>query len=432
MNITSISVQDFLTFYGTHQITLAPGMNIVTGPNGSGKSSVLEAIQFTFFGGRGRIEDMRKNHALVNIDAKSEEDDKEAYAALKINGDWAKRYIMSRSSESVPPKLTKNTQLMIATGELKYEDMKADERSRLLFSLCRNRPDGRTLVANLLEKLQCQAVSDAVVKQFKLGVGAASKYAKEQVKEYKAMYQAMTGDKFEETMPVPDFGKAEDIMKKMAELLPVLVEHCPCCDKPLRRPADTAIPLTPYLDNEESHAVYDTNAYKALQKQLDRALGAKSLSERIVQLRKEYEDWKTVAAELSPKGAFKAGIDEVVAEINEIAPDIEIDSYDYSILSNGRRFRLLSESEKWTASTQMQEAVARISGLGVLCVDSFDHLQLKNRQQALSWLYRLRGEYKTMIVSGPIPAKGLPADINVIELPLVNQEENGNESSSDT
>jgi len=70
MILTHLSLQNFKNFKAK-EIDLSPGINVLQGPNGSGKTSILEAIEFAFYGsvsGRPGLEPLvRLGESLASV-----------------------------------------------------------------------------------------------------------------------------------------------------------------------------------------------------------------------------------------------------------------------------------------------------------------------------------------------------------------------------
>ena len=73
MIIKRLILNDFRVFYGRQRVELGPGLYIIHGENGRGKSTLLNAIQWAFF---GRYEDRQGNivvpRVILNRDARRE------------------------------------------------------------------------------------------------------------------------------------------------------------------------------------------------------------------------------------------------------------------------------------------------------------------------------------------------------------------------
>src|SRR5690606_9890236 len=89
-----------------------------------------------------------------------------------------------------------------------------------------------------------------------------------------------------------------------------------------------------------------------------------------------------------------------------------------TLLSDGRRYELLSESEQWRVNAMIAEAIARLSGPRLLVLDRMDVLDLPGRAQCVKWLHAQSKDYDTVLVMATMkaPPTGLPKSFSTFWL----------------
>lgn len=163
-------------------------------------------------------------------------------------------------------------------------------------------------------------------------------------------------------------------------------------------------------------------ARKAAGDQVERLRAAKAAAEaverRTADAARQHADvmaWDAIGNALAPDGIPADLLREALQPMNERLaqaaadtdwPLVVIDG-DMHITFGSRPLSLCSESEQWRAGAAIAEAIAHRSGVGLLCLDRFDVLDLPGRAQALGWLDVLAesGEIHTAIVCGTLKAK---------------------------
>ena len=99
-----------------------------------------------------------------------------------------------------------------------------------------------------------------------------------------------------------------------------------------------------------------------------------------------------------------------------VAPDMSIGAA-YPMQSE-RPYALLSESERWRVDAMLAEAVSHLSGLGVVCLDRADCLDLQGRADLLAWLDGLveDKEIETALIFATLksPPANLPESIGTV------------------
>jgi energy-coupling factor transporter ATP-binding protein EcfA2 len=129
--------------------------------------------------------------------------------------------------------------------------------------------------------------------------------------------------------------------------------------------------------------------------------------------------WGKVAEALSPEGIpaelLSAALGPFNSRLHKSAeatgwPCVAISS-DMGVTYGGRLYSLCSESEQWRADAMIAEAIAHLSGLGVLMLDRMDVLDVPSRASLIVWLDELAysGELDSAIVLGTL--KALPTTV---------------------
>lgn len=130
--------------------------------------------------------------------------------------------------------------------------------------------------------------------------------------------------------------------------------------------------------------------------------------------------WDAIAEALAPDGIPGDMLNEALEPFNARLKQTALDT-EWDVVSvggdmgihAGRPYHLLSESEKWRTDAMLAEAISYLSGVKLLLLDRFDVLDLKGRDDLLTWLDILatNGEIDTVLIFGTLkqPPTGLPA-----------------------
>lgn len=151
--------------------------------------------------------------------------------------------------------------------------------------------------------------------------------------------------------------------------------------------------------------------------------GAEAKAKWAGELAADIADWELIGDALAPDGIPAELLAEALGPINSRLaqsatdaqwPKVEI-SRDMAITANGRAYGLLSESERWRCDAMLAEAIAHVSGTGLLVLDRMDVLDLQGRSDLLEWLGVLAdtGEIATALVFATLKAvpQSLPQGI---------------------
>lgn len=128
----------------------------------------------------------------------------------------------------------------------------------------------------------------------------------------------------------------------------------------------------------------------------------------------EIVNWLAIGDALSPDGIPGEILAEALQPINDKLGDLaELAGWrvpaigaDMGITWAGRPYRLLSESERWRVDALIGAALAEISGVRLLILDRFDHLDLTGRGDALDLVDALvmDGHLDTILLLGTLKA----------------------------
>lgn len=131
------------------------------------------------------------------------------------------------------------------------------------------------------------------------------------------------------------------------------------------------------------------------------------------------EAWGQVAAALAPDGIPGEILAAALAPVNarmrgtaEVAQwGVPIIGADMAVSLNGRPYDLLSESEQWRVDALIAEAFSHLSGLRIVMLDRFDHLDSTGRGDLIALFEELAesGEVDTAILFGTM--KAAPRDL---------------------
>lgn len=185
MKIESIDIRTVMGARAV-QITPATPITIVAGGNGAGKSSVLECVRIALGEDPLRVSLKKEYGELVTEGAKNGRVniviDGETYGVTFPEG---KRYGPAETSLYLPYVLDTS----------RFAAMSEAERRTMLFSLTHCQITGKK-VAELLAKRGCHAEKSeqAIQRQMKGGFPAAVEFAKEQARDRKADWRAITGE----------------------------------------------------------------------------------------------------------------------------------------------------------------------------------------------------------------------------------------------
>lgn len=176
-------------------------------------------------------------------------------------------------------------------------------------------------------------------------------------------------------------------------------------------------------DPDELQAARDH--YNKVWDQAQQAIDAERKADEAAAHHKGAQAWEAIAAALAPDGIPGDLLAEALQPFNDRLretaaatgwPQVHIGA-DMAITADGRAFNLLSESEQWRAGAAIAEALAYVSGVGLLVLDRLDVLDIPARGQALQWLTSLADTHQ-VIVMGTLKTlpETLPAQVQGVWL----------------
>ena len=142
-------------------------------------------------------------------------------------------------------------------------------------------------------------------------------------------------------------------------------------------------------------------------------------------IHEEIKAFTSLAAALAPDGLPGELLARALRPINERLRDSavmagwsSVSITTSGILVHSRHWALASGSERWRANAMIAEAIAYLSGIKCLVLDSMDILEPAQRAQALTWLVEVAKEHETIICMATLkaPPNNLPAAIQSVWL----------------
>lgn len=214
-----------------------------------------------------------------------------------------------------------------------------------------------------------------------------------------------------------DLGVAEEAKKMLDSMQDDNKETAPTVDESA-------------IQAEISTSLESLNNWKADQQKyqsvVDQHKKRDSIIEQAAKLHQEIIDWLAIAEQLSPNGIPAELLAGAINPINErllsssqdswmLRPEIHDDMTITATKENSTTkipYALLSESEQWRVDAMIAEAISHITGIGVLVLDRFDVLDVRNRGDLIGWLDQLAADkdIDTCIIFGTLkePPKRLP------------------------
>ena len=188
MRITEINVQNFLGVpHFSHQLT-EPVM-FIAGGNGVGKSSLLEAVRFALTGEHPRGVRTAGDRVRVVTDGAST-----GFVDIAVDGANIRRAITSAKVAGDMPQMPEH--LGLSLDAPRFASMPDIDRRRLLFALAGVKVDARTVKEQLqaLPSVIPESVIDKILPKLAGGFPAAAAFAKDQAKEERGGWKAITGE----------------------------------------------------------------------------------------------------------------------------------------------------------------------------------------------------------------------------------------------
>lgn len=189
------------------------------------------------------------------------------------------------------------------------------------------------------------------------------------------------------------------------------------------------------LKAQRAAAVAEADKLKSIKAAAD---AAEAKTAQAAQHAADVAAWDAIAQALAPDGIPADLLIEALGPINaRLAqssadaawPVVTIDRDMAITYGAGRPYALCSESERWRADAMLAEAIAHVSGAGLLVLDRVDVLDLQGRADLFAWLDVLAetGEVHSALLFATLkaPPTGLAQSVQVewIEAGVVGQQE---------
>lgn len=164
------------------------------------------------------------------------------------------------------------------------------------------------------------------------------------------------------------------------------------------------------IQNLSETIAAQNDAVSKLREMANKIRDLKVLEERAATLHQSVQDWEACYATLAPDGIPAEILADALNPVNSRLrstsidtgwPQVSIDPQ-MEIVVDGRPYNLLSESAKWRADAAIADAIAFLSGLGILILDRIDVLDLPNRKALMTWMQGIMTEYDSILLFGTL------------------------------
>jgi len=195
MKLEKLTIQNFMRVPAADIDLGASKLHVFCGSNEAGKSTVSEAIRFALLGDTPRVK-LKKDYTQLLT-----EGGKKGTVALVADGSPISRDVATgKASQDMLANMDASTQtaLRLALGAQAFTDLPVDQRRTMLFDVV-----GLSMTPEEVGKrLKAREIDEAVIKAItpllRASVDAAQKYCTDQVKQFRANWQAITGEPFGE------------------------------------------------------------------------------------------------------------------------------------------------------------------------------------------------------------------------------------------
>lgn len=460
MQLTKLSIDSFLQIRVMDLFLDKFPIHLIVGLNESGKSSIHEAIRFCMLGETARVSYKKDYGQMIRAGSKSATVQLD-YVDGDGNHDFIQRDVATgkviNGYDGDPDFAV--AEVMDAT---KFPYFDAKHQRKMLSKLLNIKID-KTEVGDALKR---KGVPDEYIEQIlpmlRAGFEAAHKEAKAKQSETRAKWEQLTSDKWgtqkgfdwtpqkrivakgmfdAQKREVKKYKSAhEKALEKVGAAQAVtggFGAPCPACGVPLEwqgmnlrlKSEDARGELKENAGNRKEAdglgQIYE-DALRTLQKMeadLDFNNRMTEIKTESLQLHDQVLGWMKAADELAPDGIPGQIISDKLKPMNnrlrETAMKTTWDQVTISptmeITIGTLPYSLCSESSQWRAQAAIAEAISFISGIGVICLDRIDVLDIQNRSRLLKWIHGVAADHKTILLFGTLkepPAK-LPASIGL-------------------
>lgn len=138
----------------------------------------------------------------------------------------------------------------------------------------------------------------------------------------------------------------------------------------------------------------------------EKIIDAGKIESRAQDLHKLVQDWEKCVETLAPDGIPAEILSDALKPVNDRLrntanitdwPQVTIDPT-MEIIVEGRRYSLLSESAQWRADVAITDAIAHLSGLGMMIIDRMDVLDIGGRANFMKWINQVMPEYESILI----------------------------------
>ena len=456
MKLTKLSCDNFLNIKALDLDLATAPVNLIAGLNESGKSSLHEAIRFALMGETDRVTLKRDYPQMIFSGAKNGAVRVE-YIDAEGNHDFVHRNVADgniiEGYEGEQPFAV--AECMDAT---KYAAMNPKHQREMVRDLLEITIDPDEVIGLIARQGLPEEILAQIKPMLRAGFDAAHKDTKARQSEVRAKWEQLTGEKWGSTKGgkwkpkrKPVAQGVVDAQEKKTKLafdaysaqndkaaeLKVFTGGfggpCPACGtevvwhgKDIKLASDEAGP-----DEMKAQAKAKKEADKLQQlwqeesKTNDELVAAMDFNKRMEEIAIEAENlhdqilrWLQAGELLAPDGIPGQIIGELLKPINDrLRQTAIITGWDQVQLSPTMDimigllpYMLGSDSAQWRAQAAIAEAISYISGVGVLCLDRLDVLDVPNRNRLLNWVNIIAQDHNTVLLFGTLkePPKKLP------------------------
>jgi hypothetical protein len=461
MQLTKLSVDSFLQIRAMDLHLDRFPIHLIAGHNESGKSSVHEAIRFCMLGETARVSYKKDYGKMIRSGSKSGTVRLD-YIDAEDGHDFIQRDV---ATGKILDGYTGEPDFAVAEvmDATKFPYFDAKHQRQMLSKLLNIKIDKKEVAEALTRKGVPDEYIEQILPMLRSGFEAAHKEAKAKQSENRAKWEQLTGEKWgtqkgfdwkpekrivakgmfdAQKREVDKFkGAHEKALEKVGAAKAYqggASDNCPGCGVKLTWTGQKLVLHSDQPAPDEMKA--DSSArkeadglgqvYQDALKVLQKMEADLDFNNRMTEIKAESLDlhnhvlgWMKAADELAPDGIPGQIISDKLKPMNSrlretaikttwdqvtITPsmDIMIDVLPYS---------LCSESAQWRAQAAIAEAISFIAGIGIICLDRIDVLDLPNRSRLLKWIHNVATDHKTILLFGTLkepPAK-LPPTIGL-------------------
>ena len=460
MQITKISCDNFLQIKGMDLDMTEGPVHLVCGLNESGKSSLHEAVKFALLGETARVTLKRDYKQMVRLGAKD--------GAVRVD------YIDEEGNHDYVHREVSTGKLLggfegeqaFAVAEAmdatKYPALNAKHQRDMIRELLNIVIDPNDVVALLKRQELTEETIEMVKPMLRAGFEAAHTEAKNRQSEARAKWEQIAGERWgtakgadwkPEKKPVVQavIDAQEKAVAKALKLFEQANQNvgstgsyqgghsfpCPSCktqlvvsghsvklasDEPDKAAMKASTAAKAEADKLRDAWSKQRGHLESLMSDMDFNNRMEEIEKEASKLDKQVHQWLLAAELLAPDGIPGQIIGEKLKPLNDRLRDSSVVSgWDQVIISASMDimigtipYMLGSESAQWRAQAMIAEAISFLSGIGLICLDRIDVLDLPNRAKLIKWIMSIKDDHNTILMFGTLkePPK-LPKDIVV-------------------